>query len=587
MSKSLGTLTLDLVAKTSGFVEGLSKAERASAKSKKQFEKDLNDLKRNIKFASAAFAAGAAAMIGTSIKMADESRKTAQAIGLTTEALTGLRFAASQSGVSNEDLTTSFRRFSQTINDASNGIGKGKEIFDALNISIQNTDGTLKDSETLFYDTANALSQMDDGLQKTAFASELLGRSGAKLIPLLNGGEEGIKALTAEAEKLGLVISDETARNAEIFNDSLAVLTSTARGVSNEVVANFIPVMSEMASALAESNKESGFVQESGEALTSVFKAVAQVVVGAVGAIDTYAKALAGVVFIASQVPEGFDAIKNAVSLVGDELDANVKKYDSYLERVKQIGEEAAQTEVAAPAAAGVVAPFGDDRNAGPSQNDISALEDSFKTELELLQEKHEQENELLAQAREQKLETVRSYDELELMLAERQAEQMRQIDEMAKKQKLDIYSQMFSNLSTLLNTESRKAFEIGKAAAYANAVVNGYEAAVASYEKGASIGGPPLGAAFAATSLSATGAQIQAISSTKFGGGGGGAGSGASNTQAVNNASQGVQPQQQAGQDRNVFVRGINKNDLYSGEQLLDLINNELSNGGRIIANG
>lgn len=581
MSKSLGVLTLDLVTKTSGFVEGLSKAERASAKSKKQFEKDLDSLKRSIGYASVAFVAGATAMIGSSIKIADESRKTAQAVGLTTEALTGLRWAASQSGVSNDELTASFRRFSTSINDASNGIGKGKEVFDELGISIKNTDGTLKDSETLFYQTANALAAMDDGLQKTAFASELLGRSGSKLIPLLNGGEAGIKTLTDEARKLGLVISDETAKNAEIFNDSLAVMGSTARGVANLVVANFIPVMAEMAQSLANADKESGFAAEAADAFTSAIKGAASVVIGAVGYIDTYAKALAGIVFIASQVPEGFDAIKNAVSLVGDELDANLKKYDEYLTRVGNIGTESPVAQETGGTSVGAGGEI--DTKA---QDKITALEDSFKTELELLQAKHEEENAILAAAREQGLETTQSYDELELMLAQRQADQLKAIDDLRAKQKLDIYRSMFSNLSTLMNTESRKAFEVGKAAALAGAIVDGYAAAVSSYDKGAEIGGPVLGAAFAATSLAATGAQIQAINSTKFGGGGGGAGNGTSNTQAVNNASQPV-AQQTSGADRNVFVKGINKGDLYSGEQLLDLINNELSNGGKIIANG
>jgi hypothetical protein len=204
MSRSLGVLTLDLIAKTSGFVEGLSKAERASAKSSKQFEKDLNKLKGQIKLVSIAFAAGATAMIASSIKMADQSRKTAQSIGLTTEALTGLQWAAKQSGVSNEELTVSFRQFSRVISDASQGLGKGQESFKALGISLTDVNGQVKTSEQLFNEAANSISKMQDGFQKTAIASELFGRSGAKLIPMLNSGEAGIKALTDEAAKLGL-----------------------------------------------------------------------------------------------------------------------------------------------------------------------------------------------------------------------------------------------------------------------------------------------------------------------------------------------------------------------------------------------
>ena len=62
---------------------------------------------------------------------------------------------------------------------------------------------------------------MEDGAGKTALAIKLFGKSGADLIPLLNQGRAGIKELTDEAAKLGIVISTETAAKAEQFNDTL------------------------------------------------------------------------------------------------------------------------------------------------------------------------------------------------------------------------------------------------------------------------------------------------------------------------------------------------------------------------------
>ncbi len=76
-------------------------------------------------------------------------------------------------------------------------------------------------------------------------------------------------------------------------------------------------------------------------------------------------------------------------------------------------------------------------------------------------------------------------------------------------------------NLSTLMSSESKKQFNIGKVASISSAVIAGYDAAVNSYKAGAKVGGPVLGAAFAATSVLATNAQIQKIRSTSFGGGG------------------------------------------------------------------
>lgn len=83
----------------------------------------------------------------------------------------------------------------------------------------------------------------------------------------------------------------------------------------------------------------------------------------------------------------------------------------------------------------------------------------------------------------------------------------------------------ILGDLSTLQNSQSRKAFEIGKAASIANATVSTYEGATKAYSAmaGIPIIGPALGIAAAAAAIAAGMANVQAISSQKFGGGGGG----------------------------------------------------------------
>lgn len=76
-------------------------------------------------------------------------------------------------------------------------------------------------------------------------------------------------------------------------------------------------------------------------------------------------------------------------------------------------------------------------------------------------------------------------------------------------KQLLSSYGNLFGDLSSLMSSESRDLFEIGKAASIANALVKGVDAAISSYAFGASIGGPLLGGTFATLSSLATGALI------------------------------------------------------------------------------
>ena len=105
----------------------------------------------------------------------------------------------------------------------------------------------------------------------------------------------------------------------------------------------------------------------------------------------------------------------------------------------------------------------------------------------------------------------------------------LKKIDDVSTKGKLNAAKTGLGQLSALMNTENRKAFEIGKAAATANAVIKTYEAATGAYAAlaGIPIVGPALGAVAAAAAIAAGMANIQAIQSTSFGSQGAGVASG------------------------------------------------------------
>ncbi len=196
------------------------------------------------------------------------------------------------------------------------------------------------------------------------------------------------------------------------------------------------------------------------------------------------------------------------------------------------------------------------------------------------------QENKILSE--EQKSQIAKDYGMLELdqknqlnakltQAEEAHSAKMVKIKEMEESAKRKAVAGAFSNLSQLMNTESRKLFEIGKAAALASAVVSGYDAAVTNYAKGSKIGGPPLGAAFAAASLAATFAQVRAIQSTSFGGSG--SGQSIQGGQVSNNVNGGGVGPQQNNQDISISVTGGDD----AGRSILNLVNMTIANGGKI----
>ncbi len=293
-SKSLGTLTLDLIAKTGGFVAGMDAAERRSQKWRKQVEKDAKMAGKALAAAAIAAGAGLTALVAVQIKEADQARKTAQAIGISTEAYTALTFAAGQSGVTQTQLTAGLGRLNRSILEAADGVATYADSFEALGISVTSSDGTLRTAESVLGDLADRFQDMPDGVEKSARAMELLGRSGASMIPLLNSGSEGIEKLIGQAEALGLVISDKTAREAELFNDSLAVMTSVSTGLGRQIAANLLPQMSVLAGQMADSATESGALAIMAEDVADAIRKVAAVVVGAIGAMTLLKKTAEG-----------------------------------------------------------------------------------------------------------------------------------------------------------------------------------------------------------------------------------------------------------------------------------------------------
>lgn len=265
--------------------------------------------------------------------------------------------------------------------------------------------------------------------------------------------------------------------------------------------------------------------------------------------------------------------------------------------------EEASQkaAEAAVKARAAIVVPEVDGATGGATgaaadkakeeaQKNLDAVSESLKSEAQLRWDAEDQAFQALIDAKDQQLITKEEYLDKEAALNEKYiAEDLKRqedkaaaeeaIAKAAQKAKFAMASSALGNLASLMDTENRKLFEIGKAAALAQATVDGYQAIVSSYAAGAKIGGPVVGAAYAATAAVATGVQISKIASTSFSGGGGGSssssssgGSTSSESAASSNPAQSVSLSLQG----DTFSR-------QSVESLIEELNEAVANGARI----
>lgn len=169
------------------------------------------------------------------IDAGDELSKLSQKTGLSVEDLGKLQYAADLSGVSTEQLGKGLSKLAVEIAAAGAGSEKSSKLFASLGIGLRNADGRLRSTGDVLADLADRFQQMPDGVGKTALAVDIFGEKlGARMIPLLNAGRDGLKAMGDEAEALGIVIGTKLAKDAEAFNDNLTRLQklSTATGIS-------------------------------------------------------------------------------------------------------------------------------------------------------------------------------------------------------------------------------------------------------------------------------------------------------------------------------------------------------------------
>lgn len=203
-------------------------------------------------------AAGFAAMIKSALDAADQLNKLSQKIGISVEALSTLRFAAQLSDVSLETLQKGIKGLSQNITEANTGVGDGAQVFEALGISVKNADGSMKSTEAVLLQVADVFAHLEDGAVKTALSVKLFGKAGQDMIPFLNQGAAGINQLTAEAERLGLKLTTETARSAEAFNDNLTALKASSSSLGIALARDFLPELTNITNAMREAANEAG-----------------------------------------------------------------------------------------------------------------------------------------------------------------------------------------------------------------------------------------------------------------------------------------------------------------------------------------
>ena len=186
----------------------------------------------------------------------DRIADAAASLGMTTQKLQQFGYAAQLNGSSLDEMSQSLIFLNKNMAEARDGNAEmvqwmrraGITSADLRNRSFTAADGLLRIADK-FKQVGNV---GDNAQRKVAVSTQLLGRQGFRMIQLLNGGASALEELFAEAERYGVIISDDSIRRVGAFNDEWDRLRGTLFGATVDAAAKATPVLQGLIKKFAE-----------------------------------------------------------------------------------------------------------------------------------------------------------------------------------------------------------------------------------------------------------------------------------------------------------------------------------------------
>lgn len=185
----------------------------------------------------------------------DQLHKMSLRTGMSVEMLSALSHAAQIGGTDLETIEKGMKRLEKNANDLQRGLSTAVDAFGEIGVSATDAAGNLKQPEALFKDTIRGLMGIENHTKKAAIAQDLFGRAGMALLPMLHDGEKGLIAVMEEAEKLGLVMTQEDAEAAAALTDAWTRMHSVLGMIWKRIGGAVAPMLTDLADRIATGSK--------------------------------------------------------------------------------------------------------------------------------------------------------------------------------------------------------------------------------------------------------------------------------------------------------------------------------------------
>jgi ABC-type transporter Mla subunit MlaD len=196
----LGELVTKFTSDMSGLKQGVGQYDKEIATAEKKtadFNTKLDALKTTALEVAAGIGVATAIIAGFIVKAtgyADALTDASYATGLTVEQLQRFKAAGTQVGVSFDEITTTARMMTARMGEVADPSSEMSKSLKSIGVSAYDTNGNLKDTNTLMWDIINGLAQQPAGIERNSKALAILGRSWYNIAPMINEAAEAQEA---------------------------------------------------------------------------------------------------------------------------------------------------------------------------------------------------------------------------------------------------------------------------------------------------------------------------------------------------------------------------------------------------------
>lgn len=260
--------------------------------------------------------------------------KTAKKLGVTTDALQEMRFAAELTGVSVRGFDVGFQRFTRRMAEAAQGLGETKKVFKEFGIQLKDDSGNLRTAESVLDDVADVMASIESPADRVRLAFKLFDTEGVDLVNTLSGGSEKLREMREEARELGGVIENDLIKQAEENTDTMLRWRTAMIGVKATIARALLPFINKVTKFMirAKSGVER-FIKSSN--ILSAALLVLSVILGRVatqalksfvaanaGAILTFLKFAGILILLILIVDDLLTLFQGGKSVIGDFIDS-------------------------------------------------------------------------------------------------------------------------------------------------------------------------------------------------------------------------------------------------------------------------